>query len=91
MGTLAWVTYDTLFETHGDILHQKRPRHVVGGPKNLVMTHGCKGSVLKAEEIHQNDPRQRLVILGSGWGVSFDDKGGWPRDFGFSDCGLLSF
>jgi hypothetical protein len=34
------------------------------------MTHGCKGSVLKAEEIHQNDPRQRLVILGSGWGVS---------------------
>ncbi|KAF9143046.1 hypothetical protein BGX30_001496 [Mortierella sp. GBA39] len=69
VGALAWVTYDALFETHGDILHQKRPRHVVGGPKNLVMTHGCKGSVLKAEEIHQNDPRQRLVILGSGWGA----------------------
>lgn len=70
VGSLAWVTYDALFEPHGDILHQKRPRHVIGGPKNLVMTHGCQGSVLKAEEIHQNDPRQRLVILGSGWGVS---------------------
>ncbi|KAG0316422.1 hypothetical protein BGZ97_006875 [Linnemannia gamsii] len=69
VGSLAWFTYDALFEPHGDILHQKRPRRVVGGPKNLVMTHGCKGSVLKAEEIHQNDPRQRLVILGSGWGA----------------------
>ncbi|KAF9096076.1 hypothetical protein BGX23_011992 [Mortierella sp. AD031] len=69
VGTLAWYGYETLFETHGDILHQKRPRHVIGGPKNLVMTHGCKGSVLKAEEIHANDPRQRLVILGSGWGA----------------------
>ena len=69
-GTLGWYGYDTLFETQGDILHHKRPRHVIGGPKNLVMTHGCRGSVLKAEEIHQNDPRQRLVILGSGWGVS---------------------
>ncbi|CAO3569812.1 unnamed protein product [Mortierella alpina] len=68
-GTLGWYGYDTLFETQGDILHHKRPRHVIGGPKNLVMTHGCRGSVLKAEEIHQNDPRQRLVILGSGWGA----------------------
>ncbi|KAG0038047.1 hypothetical protein BGZ82_001236 [Podila clonocystis] len=33
------------------------------------MTHGCSGSILKAEEIYQNDPRQRLVILGSGWGA----------------------
>ncbi|KAG0329372.1 hypothetical protein BGZ99_002378 [Dissophora globulifera] len=33
------------------------------------MTHGCESSVLKAEEIHQNDSRQRLVILGSGWGA----------------------
>ncbi|KAG9324103.1 hypothetical protein KVV02_008510 [Mortierella alpina] len=68
-GSLGWYGYDTLFETKGDILHHKRPRHVIGGPKNLVMTHGCRGSVLKAEEIHQNDPRQRLVILGSGWGA----------------------
>lgn len=69
-GGLAWYTYDSFFEEKGDILHQKRPRRVIGGPKNLVMTHGCSGSILKAEEIHQNDPRQRLVILGSGWGVS---------------------
>ncbi|KAF9417082.1 hypothetical protein BGZ94_010038 [Podila epigama] len=68
-GGLAWFTYDALFEEKGDVLHQTRPRHVVGGPKNLVMTHGCSGSVLKAEEIHKNDPRQRLVILGSGWGA----------------------
>ncbi|KAI7820115.1 pyridine nucleotide-disulfide oxidoreductase-domain-containing protein [Gamsiella multidivaricata] len=68
-GGLAWYTYDTLFEAKGDILHTKRPKHIVGGPKNLVITHGCRGSVLKAEEIHQNDPRQRLVILGSGWGA----------------------
>jgi len=69
IGTAAWYTYDAL-EAKGDILHQKRPRRIMGGPKNLVMTHGCSGSVLKAEEIHDNDPRQRLVILGSGWGVS---------------------
>ncbi|KAG0203320.1 hypothetical protein BGX28_004377 [Mortierella sp. GBA30] len=68
-GSLAWYGYDTLFEAKGDILHNKRPRHVIGGPKNLVMTHGCRESILKAEEIHQNDPRQRLVILGSGWGA----------------------
>ncbi|KAF9924258.1 hypothetical protein FBU30_005731 [Linnemannia zychae] len=69
IGGLAWYAYDTLFESHGDILHQKRPVHVIGGPKNLVMTHGCSGSVLKAEAIHKDDPRQRLVILGSGWGA----------------------
>ncbi|KAF9189755.1 hypothetical protein BGZ51_009297 [Haplosporangium sp. Z 767] len=69
IGALAWYGYDMYFETKGDILHHKRPRHVIGGPKNLVMTHGCEGSILKAEEIHQNDPRQRLVILGSGWGA----------------------
>ncbi|KAG0343575.1 hypothetical protein BG004_005205 [Podila humilis] len=68
-GGLAWYTYDTAFQDKGDVLHQKRPLHVVGGPKNLVMTHGCSGSILKAEEIHKNDPRQRLVILGSGWGA----------------------
>jgi hypothetical protein len=68
-GAAVWFAADTL-EAKGDELHQKRPRHVIGGPKNLVMTHGCHGSVLKAEEIHKNDPRQRLVILGSGWGVS---------------------
>ncbi|KAI1317139.1 hypothetical protein EDD11_008930 [Mortierella claussenii] len=68
-GSLAYYAYDALSETEGDVLHTKRPRHVIGGPKNLVMTHGCRGSVLKAEEIHQNDPRQRLVILGSGWGA----------------------
>ncbi|KAF8988101.1 hypothetical protein BGZ52_000827 [Haplosporangium bisporale] len=68
-GGLAWYTYDSLFEEKGDVLHQKRPLRIIGGPKNLVMTHGCSGSVLKAEEIHQNDPRQRLVILGSGWGA----------------------
>ncbi|KAG0258633.1 hypothetical protein BG011_003159 [Mortierella polycephala] len=69
IGSLAWYGYDMYFEAKGDILHQRRPRHIIGGPKNLVMTHGCEGSVLKAEEIHQNDPRQRLVILGSGWGA----------------------
>lgn len=69
IGTTAWYTYDAL-EAKGDALHQKRPRRVIGGPKNLVMTHGCSSSVLKAEQIHQNDPRQRLVILGTGWGVS---------------------
>ncbi|KAF9905779.1 hypothetical protein EC991_001317 [Linnemannia zychae] len=68
VGGLAYYTYDSFYGTYGDIMHQKRPIHVIGGPKNLVMTHGCRGSVLKAEEIHQNDPRQRLVILGSGWG-----------------------
>ncbi|KAF9915481.1 hypothetical protein BX616_006070 [Lobosporangium transversale] len=68
-GTLASYAYDELFMIKGDDLHQKRPRYVIGGPKNLVMTHGCRGSILKAEEIHENDPRQRLVILGSGWGA----------------------
>ncbi|KAF8940083.1 hypothetical protein BGZ58_007770 [Dissophora ornata] len=68
-GTLAWFSYDALTGTEGDILHKKHPRRVIGGPKNLVMTHGCKGSVMKAEEIHQDDTRQRLVILGSGWGA----------------------
>ncbi|KAF9582449.1 hypothetical protein BGW38_000193 [Lunasporangiospora selenospora] len=65
---LTWYALDVL-EPKGDPLHRHQPRHIVGGPKNLVMTHGCKGSVLKAEEIHQNDTRQRLVILGCGWGA----------------------
>ncbi|KAF9109600.1 hypothetical protein BGX27_007419 [Mortierella sp. AM989] len=69
VGTLAYSVYDSFTEYEGDELHKKPPRRVIGGPKNLIMTHGCKGSVLKAEEIHENDPRQRLVILGSGWGA----------------------
>ncbi|KAF9366439.1 hypothetical protein BGX34_002714 [Mortierella sp. NVP85] len=70
VGALAWHAY----ESHGieyDILHKQRPKLVTGGPKNLIVTHGCKGSTLKAEEIHKDDPRQRLVILGSGWGKLF--------------------
>ncbi|KAF9175599.1 hypothetical protein BGX21_003209 [Mortierella sp. AD011] len=67
-GSLAYVAYDAVsYEV--DELHRRPPRRVIGGPKNLVMTHGCEGSVLKAEEIHENDPRKRLVILGSGWGA----------------------
>ncbi|KAF9358764.1 hypothetical protein BGX26_000976 [Mortierella sp. AD094] len=67
-GSLAYYAYDSVSDEI-DELHKRPPRRVIGGPKNLVMTHGCKGSVLKAEEIHENDPRQRLVILGSGWGA----------------------
>src|ERR1700761_5086405 len=35
-GGLAWYTYDSLFEEKGDVLHQKRPLRIIGGPKNLV-------------------------------------------------------
>ncbi|KAF8950987.1 hypothetical protein BGZ46_004220, partial [Entomortierella lignicola] len=68
-GTLAYKAYDAFTTYEIDEFHKKPPRRIIGGPKNLIMTHGCKGSVLKAEEIHENDPRERLVILGSGWGA----------------------
>ncbi|KAF9125589.1 hypothetical protein BGW39_007295, partial [Mortierella sp. 14UC] len=35
IGGLAYYTYDSVVGSHGDILHQKRPLHVIGGPKNL--------------------------------------------------------
>lgn len=64
-GTLSWYAYHQLANDERSVLRGERPNLVVGGPKNLIVAHP-----LKVEEIHQNDPRQRLVILGSGWGVS---------------------
>ncbi|KAI8360212.1 hypothetical protein B0O80DRAFT_381125 [Mortierella sp. GBAus27b] len=55
--------------TDYDPLHKQRPRLTIGGPKNLIVTHGCKGSSLKDDGSQKDDLRQRLVILGSGWGA----------------------
>ncbi|KAF9435924.1 hypothetical protein BGZ76_005220 [Entomortierella beljakovae] len=68
-GAVTYSLYHAYSKDVIDDLHTKFPRRVTGGPKNLAMTHGCKSSILKAEKIYENDPRQRLVILGSGWGA----------------------